>query len=81
MWQYEKDEIASEELVQNYLKKRQKKPVSQYDLNDNFLNNFESASQAASYLGLNIHCSNEIGNCCKGKIKKAYGYKWKYTES
>lgn len=50
-------------------------PILQYDLNDNFIQEWESATNVKNELGFN---NSAITNCCKGKIKSSYGFKWKY---
>ena len=51
-----------------------KKPILQYDLNGNFIKEWESSSIVKLHLGI----TNHIAACCKGKRKTAGGYKWKY---
>lgn len=55
---------------------KNKKPILQFDLDDNFIKEFDSASTAAKSLGY-INGGN-ITNCCKGRCKSTLGYKWKY---
>ena len=53
------------------------KPILQYDLQDNFIKEWSSISEA--YLSLNKKITNGCINlACKGKIKTAFGYKWEY---
>jgi len=53
------------------------KPILQYDLQDNFIKEWVSISEA--YLSLNKKITNGCINlACKGKIKTAFGYKWEY---
>lgn len=53
------------------------KPILQYDLQDNFIKEWSSILEA--YLSLNKKITNGCINlACKGKIKTAFGYKWKY---
>lgn len=52
------------------------KSVSQYDLQGNFIQQFESLSAAARSLNV---ASTHIAEVCKGKRKTAYGYIWKYN--
>jgi hypothetical protein len=47
-------------------------PVSQYDLEGNFIKDWPSISEAAR------NVKGDIGNCCRGKSKTAGGYIWKY---
>lgn len=39
---------------------------------------FDSIIDAAHYIGKSKSC--HIVSCCKGRLKKAYGYKWEYNE-
>lgn len=53
-------------------------PVLQYDLNGNFIKEFESPRIAGIELNLNTY--NAISECCLGKggRKTAYGFKWEF---
>jgi len=51
------------------------KPILQYDLEGNFIKEWESATTAARFLNKQ---NGNIVECLKGKKKKAYGYIWKY---
>lgn len=53
------------------------KPVIMYDKHGNKLKEFNSTVSASKYLNKSYAYSN-ISNCCNGKRKTAYGYKWKY---
>ena len=53
--------------------------INQYDLNDNFINKFGSAREAARYLG-NENKYRGILYCLNGKCKSAYGFIWKYED-
>jgi hypothetical protein len=56
------------------------KSIFQYDLQDNFIKEWSSVSEA--YLSLNKKITNGCINlACKGKIKTAFGYKWKYKNN
>lgn len=57
----------------NYLSKH--KPILQYDLQDNLLNEYQSAQEAGKYLNKS---GNSIADCAAGRQKTAYGFKWKY---
>ncbi len=52
-----------------------KKRVNQYDLNNNFIKQYESISSA-----LGSKKSPKIINCCKGRSKTAYGFIWRYVD-
>lgn len=62
------------------------KKITQYDLEYNFIKNFNSAGEAAReiiLMGLsksNISTSvgNRIRDCANGKLKTAYGFIWKF---
>ena len=54
-----------------------KKPVNQYDLEGNFIKQWDGAVDAAKSL-----CKKagfDITNCCKGKKKTTYKFIWKYA--
>lgn len=50
--------------------------VYQYDLNGNFIREFESCAEAARSFGRTD--SGNIIKCCKGKLKTLYGFIFKY---
>ena len=52
-------------------------PVCQYDLNGNFIRQYESASQAARECGLSDGA--QICYCCKNLYKTVAGYIWRYA--
>jgi group I intron endonuclease len=51
--------------------------VNQYDLRENFIEKFETLTDAAK--SVNGDKANLV-SCCKGKYKQAYGYIWRYAE-
>lgn len=53
-----------------------KKPVSQFDLKGNKINEFESIADAASSIG---SYSLAIKKCCDGSQKNVKGYKFQYV--
>lgn len=55
--------------------KYRNKPVLQYDKQNNFIQEWKSASQAALFLKKD---SSSISECCNGKRKTAYKYIWKF---
>ena len=76
----EKQRNASRENIKKVAQlahKKNKKRVMQYDLNRNFIKNWESISEAIQKLGLTKGTS-KISECCKHKIKTAYGFIWEY---
>lgn len=57
-------------------KKAYCRPVIQYDLKGNKVNEFESVTEAGRSLGKTHTC--HISDCCSGKLKTVYGFIWKY---
>lgn len=49
--------------------------VLQYDINGNFIKEWECIRQVEKELGI---CHQNISKCCKGKYKTCGGYIWKY---
>ena len=58
------------------ISKRLSKPVLQLDKNGNFIKLWESIMSIERETGF---FQGSISNCCKGKYKTSYGYKWKYN--
>jgi hypothetical protein len=56
------------------ISKTKSKPILQYDLEGNFIKEWESGKIAAEILNLNQSCINDA---VKGKLKKSGGYIWK----
>ena len=53
------------------------KPILQYDLQGNFLQEWESAIAASKFLNKN---SNNINDCARGKYHSTYGFRWVYKK-
>lgn len=63
-------------IIQPYMNKQGgKKPVAQYDKQNNIISVFESAAEAARQLSLD---ASTITKVCKGKLKTHGGYIWRY---
>lgn len=60
------------------MKEKRYKPVYQYSLDGKLIKEWTSTIEAQKQTG--YACSN-ICNCCRGKLKQAYGYKWSYCLS
>ncbi len=60
----------------NGVHEKNKKPILQFNLNGDFIREFDSASVAAKSLGCNN--GGNITNRCKGRCKSTLGYKWEY---
>jgi hypothetical protein len=54
------------------------KKVIQYDLYENFVKEWESIVDVEKILKIN---SSNISKCCKGKLKTAGGFVWKYADA
>ena len=68
------------ELVEYTVKKKKRgnpKPVLQYTLDGEFIREWKSATEAAYSYRVTPNC---ITQCCQGKIKTAYHFKWSYKE-
>lgn len=56
--------------------KNESKPINQYDLQGNFIKSWNSGTEIKRILG---YSNGDICNCCRGKQKTAYGFKWQYA--
>lgn len=74
IWKYSSELV---EKIEPYNSIRKTTKILQFNIKNEFLKRWESATQAA--LNTQIHNSNIIA-CCKGKYKHAGGYIWKYEE-
>ncbi len=52
-------------------------PVIQYDISGNFIKEWDCASTVMKEIKID---ASAITKCCRGKFKKAGGYKWKYKK-
>ena len=55
-------------------RKSKNKPIFQYDLDGNFIREWDCATDVGKEV------KRHICDCLKGRRKTAYGYKWKYKE-
>ena len=55
-------------------RKSNNKPILQFDLNGNFIREWECAYDVGKEV------KQGINNCLRGRTKSAYGYIWKYKE-
>lgn len=65
-----------EQTLNNSKAKLNGKTIDQFDLNNNFIKNFESFNEIANTLNLS---KPAIMECCRGKSKTSFGYIWKYN--
>lgn len=75
-WLFEKDKDKINELVKSLNNGHREQKVAQLDSNDNIIAIFNSAKEAAQSFGKSK--DSHIGDCCKGRRKTCFGYKWKY---
>jgi len=54
------------------------KPVLQFDKQNNFIKEWDSAKEAAIAMGR--PGSDDIGACCRGRQKTAHGFIWKFKQ-
>lgn len=74
VWKYKKD--YNGEKVEYIPYKPKTKRIAQYDLDNNFIAEYESMSQIKDMLGFN---RENISGVLRGKQKTAYGFLWKYV--
>lgn len=55
----------------------QSKPIFQYSKSGDFIREWKSAHEVERVLGID---QGNISKCCKGKLKSAGGFVWKYKE-
>lgn len=53
-----------------------KKKIYQFDLDENFIREWKSAVDIEKEIGLE---KSNIRSCCRGEIRKAYGFIWRYA--
>ena len=58
---------------------KHKKPICQYDTNNNFVKGYDSIIEAVKQNDFKTGTS--ISECCRFKRKTAYGYIWKYKDA
>ena len=61
----------------NHTTSSTKKIVQQYSKTNEFINEYESAHEAARQIG-KPKCANHITECCQGKRKTCEGFIWRY---
>jgi hypothetical protein len=64
-----------EHAEKNNLVAQQRKPVVQYTLEGEYINEFISITESANAVSGK---QSQISNCCRGKQHTAYGYKWRW---
>ena len=64
-------------MSKNIKKSKQRLPVLQYSITGELIREWKSVSEIKNKLKFN---HQHIYQCCKGSLKQAYGYIWKYKE-
>ena len=72
-----RQQVCSRECAIELVAKAKRTRVVQYTTNGDYLKTWDSVSEAAQSLGKNHH---NISTCLNGRIKSAYGYKWRYAD-
>ena len=70
--------MSAEQKVKISKSRLDKKPVLQFDLNDNLVSEYESLSQASNITGYD---RSNISACCNGRIKTSHNFVWRYKNS
>lgn len=74
IWRYRTEIIPS---VVHQVNNETMRPVLQYDLDANYINEYPSINEAGRKTGI---LSQHIGKCCKGERKSAGKYIWKFKD-
>lgn len=69
------NEISKRVIFANTPKRTNNKTVLQFDINNNFLREYQSVKHACEK---SCYKPSNISACCRGEHKTAYGYVWKY---
>ena len=80
MWRFDNGDHSNISAYENHSNKmieESKRAILQMNDNGDIINEFQSISDAARYLGKKYAISN-IARCAKGYVKHANGYVWKY---
>lgn len=80
VWKYKDEKHSSKKYNINKTNIGNSKKVIQLSVNNEFLNEYNSITEAALSITGNKNSATMISRCCKNKITKAFGYKWKYNE-
>jgi group I intron endonuclease len=71
-----KHNIQSNLDLKGQYRSNSQKSILQYDLQENLLNEYQSAQEAGRCLNKS---GNQIADCASGRQKTAYGFVWKYA--
>lgn len=73
VWRYKGNPFNEFEYINKSIKS-----VDVYYMNRKFIGTYNSISDALRDLGLSLTNTGNVSYCCKGKIKQACGYIWRY---
>ena len=76
LWLWETDKDKINDLVQSLNNGHREQKVAQLDKDGNVIAIFNSAKEAAQSFGKSK--DSHIGDCCKGRRKTCFGYRWRY---
>ena len=76
LWLWEDDKQKINELVKSLDNGHREQKVAQLDKDGNVIAIFNSAKEAAQFFGKLK--DSHIGDCCKGRKKTCFGYRWRY---
>lgn len=72
VWSYDKEFRFNPEEYRNW------SAVDQYSMNGEFLNTYNSLTEAAYSIGKTVKNVSNISSVCSGKTFNAYGFVWRY---
>lgn len=76
LWLWEKDKEQITDLVKSLDNGHREQKVAQLDKDGKVIAVFNSAKEAAQSFGKSK--DSHIGDCCKGRRKTCFGYRWRY---
>jgi hypothetical protein len=77
VWQRKGNKVVGKPEIREKMSAKVKKPINQYDLEGNFIKQWDGIIEATKFLNKNF--SVGIIACCQGKQKTAYKFKWEYA--
>lgn len=77
VWSYEELTPSQVKAILNSRYDSVSKRIYQYDLDGNFIREWESMRETERQLG---YFAGGISMCCRGKCKQAYGFIWRYAD-
>jgi hypothetical protein len=71
---------STKNKMSNIMKNKFNKPILQFDIQNNFVKEYSSLTEACEILNKKNR-QGDLTSCCKGKQKTAFGFIWKYKEN